>query len=163
MGMLMYNMGVFGIKWYKLGYTMFLGEFTHTIDDAGRVIIPARFREELAAGLVVTRGLDRCLAVFPIAEWQKLADKVSALPITDHSARTLRRLVFANASDVALDKQGRILIPPRLREYLGITDEVVIIGLNNYLELWHPDAWREERGRVEGDESNTEAWAALGI
>lgn len=142
---------------------MFLGEFTHTIDEAGRVTIPSRFRAGLAAGLVITRGLDRCLVVFPVEEWKKLADKVSALPITDRSARALRRLVFANASDLTLDKQGRILIPPRLREYLGITNEVVIIGLNTYLELWHPDAWQEERGQVEGGEDGMEAWATLGI
>ncbi|MCX7682256.1 MAG: division/cell wall cluster transcriptional repressor MraZ [Anaerolineae bacterium] len=141
---------------------MFLGEFTHTLDEAGRLTIPARFRGELAAGLVITRGLDHCLAIFPMEEWKRLAEKVSALPITDRNARALRRLVFANATDVVPDKQGRILIPPRLREYLGITDDVVIIGLNTYIELWHPDAWREERGQVEGGDS-METWATLGI
>jgi MraZ protein len=142
---------------------MFLGEFVHTIDDGGRLTIPARFRADLAEGLVVTRGLDRCLAIYPLEEWTELADKVSALPLTDRHARAFRRLVFASASDASLDRQGRLLIPPRLREYADLDSEVVVTGLNTYIEVWHPDAWSEERERVERDDADVEEWAALGI
>ncbi len=142
---------------------MFLGDFTHTIDEKGRLTIPAKFRADLAAGLIVTRGLDRCLAIYPLGEWERLAERVSGLPITDRDARAFRRLVFANAADAVPDKQGRVLIPPRLREYIGLDGEVVVTGLNTYIELWHPDDWSEERGRVEGDDGNIEKWAALGI
>ncbi len=142
---------------------MFLGEFVHNTDDGGRLTIPARFRAGLEAGLVVTRGLDRCLAIYPMLEWERLAQQVSALPITDRRARAFRRLVFANASNAKLDKHGRVLIPPRLREYAGLAGEVVVTGLNTYIELWNPDAWSEEREHVEGDETAMEEWAALGI
>ncbi|MBE9470514.1 MAG: cell division/cell wall cluster transcriptional repressor MraZ, partial [Chloroflexi bacterium] len=89
--------------------------------------------------------------------------KVSALPVTDRRARAFRRLVFANASDFIPDKQGRVLIPPRLREYAGLDSEVVVTGLNTYVEVWNTDLWGEERERVEGDEASVEEWAVLGI
>ena len=142
---------------------MFLGEFVHTIDNKGRLTIPAKFRTDLAAGLIVTRGIDRCLVIYPTEEWRQLAEQVSALPVTDRRARTLRRLVFANASDVIPDKHGRVLIPPRLREYADLNGEVIITGLNTYIEVWNLDSWGEERERVEGNDADIEAWAALGI
>jgi MraZ protein len=142
---------------------MFLGEFVHTLDEKGRLTIPAKFRDDLIDGLVVTRGIDRCLAIYTMKEWEKLADKVSALPVTDRLARAFRRLVFANASDAVLDKQGRVLIPPRLREYAGLNGEAIVTGLNNYVEVWNPEAWGEERERVEGDDVNIEAWKELAI
>ena len=142
---------------------MFLGEFIHTIDEKGRLTVPAKFRADLAVGLVVTRGIDRCLAIYPMGEWERLAERVSALPLTDRRARAFRRLVFANASDAIPDRQGRVLIPPRLREYAGLDSEVIVTGLNTYIEVWGVDAWNQERGRVEGDEADVEEWAALGI
>lgn len=142
---------------------MFLGEFVHAIDEKGRLTIPARFRAGLIAGLVVTRGIDRCLAIYSIEEWNRLAEKVSTLPMTDRRARAFRRLVFANASDAIPDKQGRVLIPPRLREYASLDGEVVVTGLNTYIEVWNSASWSEERERVEGDEANIEGFAALGI
>jgi MraZ protein len=142
---------------------MFLGEFIHTIDEKGRLTVPAKFRADLAAGLVVTRGIDRCLAIYPMGAWERLAERVSALPLTDRRARAFRRLVFANASDAIPDKQGRVLIPPRLREYAGLDSEVIVTGLDTYIEVWSVDAWNQERERVEGDEADVEEWAALGI
>ncbi|OQY21471.1 MAG: cell division/cell wall cluster transcriptional repressor MraZ [Chloroflexi bacterium] len=142
---------------------MFLGEFAHTIDEKGRLTVPAKFRADLAAGLVVTRSIDRCLAIYPMEEWEKLAEQVSGLPMTNRSARAFRRLVFANASDAIPDKQGRVLIPPSLREYARLDGDVVVTGLNTYVEVWNPDAWGEERERVEGDGGDIEEWAALGI
>jgi len=142
---------------------MFLGAFVHTIDGKGRLTIPAKFRADLAAGLVITRGIDRCLAIYPLEEWEQLAGKVSALPMTDRRARAFRRLVFANAADVVPDKQGRVLIPPRLREYASLDGDVVVTGLDTYIEVWNPDSWDEERGRVEAEDANIEEWAVLGI
>ena len=142
---------------------MFLGEFIHTIDEKGRLTVPVRFRDDLEGGLVVTRGIDRCLAIYPMEEWRRLAERVSALPMTDRRARAFRRLVFANASDPIPDKQGRVLIPPRLREYASLDGEVVVTGLNTYVEVWNPDSWNGERERIERDEASVEEWADLGI
>ncbi len=142
---------------------MFLGEFVHTIDEKGRLTIPAKFRAGLEDGLVITRGIDRCLVIYPMEEWERLAEKVSALPMTDRSARAFRRLVFAGASDAIPDKNGRVLIPPSLREYAALDGEVIVTGLNTYVEVWGPAAWGEERKHVEGDSGNIEEWAALGI
>jgi MraZ protein len=142
---------------------MFLGEYTHTIDEKGRLTIPARFRGELAAGLVVTRGMDRCLTLYPVAEWNRLAQKVSELPVADRRARTLRRLVFGGAADVVPDKQGRVLIPPNLREYANLDGEVIITGLHNYVEVWNSKAWNEEREQVEQERDEVRQWAELGI
>lgn len=142
---------------------MFLGEFVHAIDEKGRLTIPAKFRADLASGLVVTRGIDRCLAIYPLEEWERLAGRVSALPMTDRRARAFRRLVFASASDAVPDKQGRMLIPPRLREYASLDGEAVVTGLDTYIEVWNPDAWASERERVEGDDANVEEWSVLGI
>lgn len=142
---------------------MFLGEFVHVIDGKGRLTVPAKFRADLDTTLVVTRGIDRCLALYPIPQWEQLAAQVSELPLTDRQARAFRRLIFANASDVSPDGQGRILIPPRLREYASLDGEVVVVGLNTHIELWSPDAWNREREHVEGDEVDIEGWATLGI
>jgi len=142
---------------------MFLGEYVHILDGKGRLTIPAKFRADLDGGLVITRGIDRCLAIFPMPEWERLAEEVNALPMTDRRARAFRRLVFANASDVTPDKQGRILIPPRLREYADLDGDVVVAGLSTYIEVWNPQSWSEECESVEGDDVDIEGWAVLGI
>jgi MraZ protein len=142
---------------------MFLGEFSHTIDEKGRLTIPAKFRSDLTDGLVITRGIDRCLALYPLEEWQQLADRVSDLPVTNRRARAFRRLVFAAASYVVPDSQGRVLIPPRLRAYAQLDGEVVVTGLDNYVEIWNPGLWDDERDQVEGDGVDVEEWATLGI
>jgi MraZ protein len=122
---------------------MFLGEYEHNIDDKGRLAIPARFREELGEGLIITRGFDRCLMGFPRAMWDQLAQQVSALSLGQGDARNLRRLLFSGAADVQLDRQGRVLIPQNLREYAGITEPVIVAGLNTHFEIWSRDSWRE--------------------
>ena len=142
---------------------MFLGKFVHTLDSKGRLTIPAKFRADLEEGLVVTRGMDDCLFAFPMARWEQLAAQISDLPITDGRARSLKRFLFANASDLSPDKQGRVLIPPRLREFAGLDGEVLVAGLNDYFEIWSPEAWHEVRGQGDGDGSDLEGWAALGI
>jgi len=142
---------------------MFLGEFSHTIDDKGRLTLPAKFRADFAAGIVVTRGIDRCLFAFPITEWQNLAGQVSGLPLTEPQAREFRRLLFSGASDDTLDKQGRVLIPQYLREYANLNGEVIIAGLNTHVEIWSPDAWNDARQGFESGALDAEHWAKLGI
>jgi MraZ protein len=142
---------------------MFLGEYIHILDSKGRLTIPAKFRADLDGGLVITRGIDRCLAIFPMPEWERLAEQVNALPMTDQRARAFRRLVFANASDVTPDKQGRVLIPPRLREYADLDGKVVVAGLSSYIEVWNPETWEDVCEGVEGDDVDIEGWAVLGI
>jgi MraZ protein len=123
---------------------MFLGEYTHTLDDKGRLTLPAKFRDQLAQGIVVTRGLDGCLFVFTYEDWKKLTALLSErLPFTQKSARGLSRFLFAGAADIIPDRQGRILIPPFLREYAGLDSEVVITGANTRLELWDPEHWQQ--------------------
>jgi MraZ protein len=142
---------------------VFLGEYVHILDSKGRLTIPAKFRAGLDTGLVITRGIDRCLAVYPLAEWKQLAEQVSDLPVTNRLARNFRRLLFANASDVVPDKQGRVLIPPRLREYANLDGEVVVTGLDTYVEVWSSEAWDEVREQVEGVEVDIDGWEGLGI
>jgi MraZ protein len=142
---------------------MFLGEFNHTVDDKGRLTIPSRFRPDLATGAVVTRGLDRCLALYTNPAWEALAQKLNALPVTDRSARDFRRFMFGSACEVVPDRQGRILIPTYLRRFANIDGEVTIVGNHTYIEIWNPDTWQATRQDVESDEDNTERWAELGI
>ena len=142
---------------------MFLGEFVHSIDEKGRLTIPAKFRSELEHGLVVTRGLDRCLVVYGLGEWGRMAERVAAPPLTDPRARTLRRLFFSSACDAVPDGQGRVVIPARLREYADLGSEVIITGLYTYIEVWNPDTWDSERMDVEREDAHIEEWAALGI
>jgi MraZ protein len=120
---------------------VFLGEFDHTIDEKGRVAVPARFREELREGLVVTRGFDRCLQAFPRPTWQGLAERISALSLGNEEARSLRRLIFSGAAELEVDRQGRILIPQNLREYAGLKEQILIAGMNTYFELWSRERW----------------------
>jgi len=120
---------------------MFLGRHAHSLDTKGRLAVPARFRDALAGGVVLTRGIDQCLALYPILAWEPLAEKVNALPLSDPDARAFRRLVFAEAVDLALDGQGRILVPPELRSYAGIDREAVVVGVNTYIEIWSPERW----------------------
>jgi MraZ protein len=122
---------------------MFLGRYEHNIDAKGRLAIPARFRTELTDGLVLTRGIDRCLAVYPMSAWRPLSEKVSALPISDPDARNFRRMFFADAVDCELDKQGRIILPSHLREFSGALSEVIVVGMNTYIEIWDVRRWQE--------------------
>ena len=124
---------------------MFLGEYTHSLDSKARLTIPAKFRAAFAAGLVVTLNpADQCLLVFPRAVWDKLAEKVSALPLTDPRSAAFRRAVFSAAEDLEPDGQGRILLSQRLREHASIETDVVIAGQNKFLELWSPVVWNEK-------------------
>lgn len=124
---------------------MFLGEFAHSLDSKGRLTIPAKFRERLDQGLVVTRSpMERCLLVYPMPEWAQIAAKVSALPLTDPRSAQLRRAFFSAAEDLIPDKQGRILISQRLRDFAQIETDVIVAGVNMFVELWRPSLWDEK-------------------
>jgi MraZ protein len=143
---------------------MFLGEFEHTIDDKGRITIPAKFRGRLAAGVVVTKGIDTCLWLYPTDVWSELAHEISALPLTDPQARDFRRQVFGGASDSVPDKQGRVNLPLYLREYANIDKQAVIVGLFDHCEIWNPERWRELQASSHNDpEGRAEQFASLGI
>ena len=132
---------------------MFLGRFAHNLDTKGRLAVPARFRASLEEGVVVTRGMDRCVAAYPMPVWEELAGKISALSMTDPNARQFRRMVFAEAANLMLDSQGRIVVPPELRDYAGIDREAVIIGVHTSFEIWSPSGWETMQTLVndEGD------------
>jgi transcriptional regulator MraZ len=143
---------------------MFLGEYDHNMDDKGRLAVPARFREDLSDGVVITRGFDLCLMGFPRAMWEQLAGQVSALSLGQGDARNLRRLLFSNAADLQLDRQGRVLIPQNLRDYAGLNEQVIVAGLNTYFEIWSRERWREVLNGLDVNGSAiAEQLAALGI
>ena len=130
---------------------MFLGRFAHNLDAKGRLAIPARFRAVLEDGVVLTRGIDRCVTAYPMPDWNDLAEKISALSMTDPNARQFRRMMFAEAANLDLDGQGRIVLPAALREFAGIDREVVVIGVNSSIEIWSPERWREIEAVVDDD------------
>jgi MraZ protein len=143
---------------------MLLGEYGHAIDDKGRITVPAKFRNRLASGMVITKGIDPCLWLYPIDGWQKLSDQASALPLTDPKAREFRRQVFGGASDSVPDKQGRIILQPQQREYANIDKQAVIIGLNDHCEIWNPESWRERQQQSDSNpQERAEQFAGLGI
>jgi MraZ protein len=128
---------------------MFIGEYKHSIDDKGRLAIPVKFREDLAKGAVVTRGLDSTLFLFPLEEWDKLASKLSSLPLGQSNSRAFSRLMLAGAMDVSLDKQGRLVLPEYLRDYASLKKQVVVAGLFNRLEIWDEDIWQKYKTAME--------------
>ena len=120
---------------------MFLGTHQPRLDDKGRLILPAKFRDELAEGLVVTKGQERCLYVWPRVEFARITEQLRAAPVTSKGVRDYMRVLFAGASDEVPDKQGRITLPPQLREYAGLTRDCVVIGANTRVEIWDAAAW----------------------
>jgi MraZ protein len=132
---------------------MFIGEYQHTIDEKGRLAMPVKFRSKLAEGAVVTKGLDDCLSVYTQEEWAVLAEKLSNLPLTQAASRAFARLMLAGATQVTIDKQGRVNIPAYLREYAGIKGQVVVAGLYSRVEIWSQQNWQEYKEKTESDSS----------
>ncbi len=120
---------------------MFIGEYAHSIDVKGRLIMPAKFREELGITFIVTKGLDGCLFVYSKNEWAQFEEKLKSLPFTSKDARTFIRFFFAGAIECEVDKQGRILISQNLRDYANLSKDVVIIGVSNRIEIWDKEKW----------------------
>jgi MraZ protein len=129
---------------------MLLGEHEHTLDDKHRLTLPAKLREQLGEHVVVTRGLDGCLSVYSGAEWERLARRVGTLDPLSSASRTMQRYVFASAGEAEVDRQGRIVIPTRLLESVGISRDVTVTGVWDHIEIWDRAAWRDRRETVEG-------------
>lgn len=121
---------------------MFLGTHTPRLDEKGRLFLPARFRDELAGGVVITKGQERCLFVFPASDFARRAEQLQNAPVTSKTVRDYSRVFFASAFDEVPDKQGRITIPASLRSYAGLQRDCVVIGANTRLEIWDAEAWR---------------------
>ncbi len=141
---------------------MFMGEYNHTIDAKGRLIVPAKFRESLGEEFVVTKGLDGCLFVYPMDEWKNIEEKFRNIPLTTKDARKFSRFFFSGAASCEVDKQGRILIPNVLREFAGLQKEAVLAGVFNRIEIWSKDRWNDESEYDDMDEV-AEHMAELGL
>ncbi|MDD3773835.1 MAG: division/cell wall cluster transcriptional repressor MraZ [Patescibacteria group bacterium] len=128
---------------------MFIGEFRHNLDEKGRLAIPAKFRNKLAEGCVVTRGVDNCLEIYPSDIWQKKASKLASLPISQKDARAYVRLTLSGAMQLDLDKQGRVTLPDYLRRYGKINKKSVVVGLYDHLEVWEENEWDKFRSNTE--------------
>ena len=143
---------------------MLIGQYSHTLDDKKRLMMPAKIRRSLGEEIVITKGLDNCLFVYPLPEWQKLADKLAKLPISQGNARSFARLILAGASEAEIDSLGRILIPDYLREYAHLNKEIVIVGVYNRLEVWDKSSWEEYRKNSENSSNDlAEKLGELGI
>lgn len=130
---------------------MFMGEYAHTVDEKGRLIIPAKLREELGNNFVVTKGLDGCLFVYANDEWKKVEDKLKTLSLTNKDARAFQRFMMSGANSVELDKQGRILISSSLRSFAHLEKDVVLLGVANRVEIWNRDSWEAASMAVDID------------
>ncbi|MDR7074465.1 MraZ protein [Fictibacillus barbaricus] len=122
---------------------MFMGEYQHSIDEKGRMIIPSKFRDELGSEFVLTRGLDQCVFGYPLNEWKVIEDKLKTLPFTKKDARAFTRFFFSGAAECQLDKQGRVNIASTLRDYAKLEKDCVVIGVSNRIEIWSKSIWEE--------------------
>ncbi|MDE6957474.1 MAG: division/cell wall cluster transcriptional repressor MraZ [Lachnospiraceae bacterium] len=130
---------------------MLTGEFNHSIDAKGRLIIPSKFREDLGENFMITKGMDGCLFIYPENEWKTFEEKLRTLPLTNKKARDFKRFFLGSAVDGDLDKQGRVLISSALRAYAGLEKEVVLAGVLDRIEIWNKTAWDERNAEVEAD------------
>jgi MraZ protein len=142
---------------------MLLGEYEHTIDDKNRLTLPARFRKELEGGLVVTRGLDRCLYAFPRAGWEEsIRGRLSQLDPLSQETRQMRRFFYASAAEAEPDKQGRVMIPTALLKHASLDRDVVVAGVDDHLEIWDRAAWRAHLTEIEGSAEHVAERLAAG-
>ena len=118
-----------------------MGEFNHTVDAKGRLIVPSKFREKLGESFVITKGFDRCLSIYDMENWTGVQEKLAQMPMLTEDARTIRRMMVGSAAEAECDKTGRVLIPAPLREYAGITKDAVLIGNIDHIEIWDKEAW----------------------
>jgi MraZ protein len=143
---------------------MFLGQYPHNLDDKGRLMVPARYRDLLAAGAFITQGFDKCLMVMTDAYFQQVYERINSMNLADATARMLRRLILANAYPVELDKVGRILIPQNLRQFLGVeSGELTVAGQGEYFEVWTPENWKTQMEQLQDVEANEQRFSTLDL
>jgi MraZ protein len=142
---------------------MFLGQYRHSLDDKGRMIVPARFREVLDGTIYLTQGFDQNLRVLPEAAFTAIYARVTEMSSTNPTARELRRLIFSTAQQVDIDSNGRILIPKYLRDVADLNEEAIVVGVGEALEIWSPEAWESQNQLLQDSDSNAERFAALDI
>ncbi len=142
---------------------MFLGQYRHTIDNKGRLMVPARFRDLMNEGGYITQGFDRNLMVLTAKAFEFVSQRVNQLSVTDETARQLRRLIFATADRVDLDKTGRIRVPQFLIDHAGFDSEAVIVGVGDYFEIWAPDSWQNQESMLQDSEVNAHRFEALDL
>jgi len=142
---------------------MFLGRYAHTFDDKGRIAVPTRFRDLLNDGAYLTQGFDKNLMVWRVVDFEKIYEQVNGMSITDPNARLLKRLIFANAVHVDVDKVGRILVPQYLREAVEITGSAMVVGVGDFFEIWSPDLWDAQNNQIHDSETNAQRFAALNL
>ncbi|HSO10872.1 MAG TPA: division/cell wall cluster transcriptional repressor MraZ [Anaerolineales bacterium] len=143
---------------------MFLGQFQHNLDDKGRLMVPARYRDLLAAGAFITQGFDKCLMVMTDAYFKQVYERINNMNLADPAARMVRRLILSNAYPVEVDKVGRILVPQNLREFLGIVSgELTVAGQGDYFEVWTPVEWKSQTDKLQDVEANEQRFSTLDL
>ena len=135
---------------------MLIGEYNQNLDAKGRINIPAKFRDDLGSAFVVSKGLDNCANIYPKQEWERFKQELYAVPSSKR--RSLQRFFFSGAEECTIDAQGRVVIPPRIREYAGLVKEIVVVGVSDKVEIWNRDKWEEY---MNSDEFNSEAVAGI--
>jgi MraZ protein len=142
---------------------MFLGQYHHNLDEKGRLTIPAKFRDALSEGAYLTQGFDRNLRLLKEVDFEIMAERINRLSMTDPATRQLRRLIFSTASEVQLDRIGRTLIPQFLREFAGLDNEAIIVGVGEAIEIWSPEAWDEQENLLLDVDANARRFAEFDL
>lgn len=142
---------------------MFLGQYRHNLDDKGRLTIPARFRDLLVEGVYITQGFESNLLAFTAVSFEKISQRINQMSLTDPAVRQLRRLLFSAAALTEVDRAGRILLPPFLREVAGIQAEVMLVGAGDYFELWSPEHWQKQANLLRDTQANEQRFAAFNL
>ena len=142
---------------------MFLGQFQHNLDEKGRLMVPARYRELLAAGAFITQGFDKCLMVLTDVHFNEVYERINAMNMADPNARLLRRLILSNAYSVEIDRVGRVLVPQNLRQAIDLGNEAVVAGQGEYFEILNPADWKEQMEQVQDVEMNSQRFATLDL
>lgn len=143
---------------------MFIGEYKYNLDSKNRLALPSKFRKSFTSGAIITRGLDNCLFIYTVKEWNKLVEKLAKLPISQQKSRAFSRLMLAGAMDARLDSQGRIILPDYLKDFAGLSKKVVVAGLYNRLEVWDEKMWSKYQRISEKDSSDiAEGLVDLGV
>ncbi len=150
-------------RWFESGGFMFIGEYIHNIDAKGRAIVPAKFREELGDRFIITQELDNCLALYTMDNWNILVEKLNNLPTTNRKATAYKRFKLASAFECEPDGNGRIMLPQKLREYAGITKEIVSAGNGDKVEIWDKVKWEEYNSSYNFDDESLDILSEFGI